>query len=163
MPLPNSGFAAVAAGAEHALALKADGSMIVWGRNTEGQCNVPSPNTGFVALGAGRWHSLAIRLDSDGDAVPDVADSCPNTIPGAQVDLTGCPSALPGDFDRDGDVDEGDFDVFTPCDIGAGVPLVAGCEAQDFDHDADVDQDDFGTFQRCYSGEGIPADPACAN
>ncbi len=101
--------------------------------------------------------------DSDNDGVPDCNDTCPATIQGAQVDPSGCPSLIPGDFDRDGDVDETDLSTFAPCDSGASVPLSPGCETADFDYDADVDQDDFGTFQRCYSGEGIPADPACAN
>lgn len=36
-------------------------------------------------------------VDSDGDGVPDDADACPNTPPGAPVDSTGCP------LDSDGD------------------------------------------------------------
>ena len=35
------------------LGLKADGSIVAWGYNDYGQCNVPSPNTGFVAIAAG--------------------------------------------------------------------------------------------------------------
>jgi alpha-tubulin suppressor-like RCC1 family protein len=47
---------AVAAGSSHGIGLKADGSMMAWGDNTSGQCNVPSPNTGFVAVAARYQH-----------------------------------------------------------------------------------------------------------
>lgn len=30
------------------------GSVVAWGWNVEGQCNVPSPNSGFVVIAAGR-------------------------------------------------------------------------------------------------------------
>jgi hypothetical protein len=86
-----------------------------------------------------------------------------------------CTTFAPADFDQDCDVDLNDFQLFTACAMGAGVPynpvsLPAGCTlavngvilAADFDSDGDVDHDDFGTFQLCYSGAGGPADPACA-
>ena len=45
------------------LGLKEDGSIVVWGRNDYGQCNVPSPNSGFVAVAAGTHHSLGLKED----------------------------------------------------------------------------------------------------
>ena len=39
------------------------GSIVAWGKNNYGQCNVPSPNTGFVAISAGGFHSLALQMD----------------------------------------------------------------------------------------------------
>jgi hypothetical protein len=44
----------------HSLGLKADGTILAWGDNGCGQCNIPSPNTGFVGVGGGN-HSLGIR------------------------------------------------------------------------------------------------------
>jgi hypothetical protein len=41
----------------------ASGSIVAWGRNVEGQCNVPAPNTGFVAVAAGGGHSLGLKTD----------------------------------------------------------------------------------------------------
>jgi predicted outer membrane repeat protein len=38
-------------------------SIVAWGGNIDGQCNIPSPNTGFVAIAAGTYHSLAIKSD----------------------------------------------------------------------------------------------------
>lgn len=73
------------------------------------------------------------------------------------------PPLAPGDFDRDGDVDNADHDSFEACASGPGIAYAAGCEAKDLDPDGDVDQVDLGMFQRCLSGENVPADPHCAD
>src|SRR5512136_247400 len=54
---------AVAGGGHHSLALKADGSVVAWGWNAYGQCNVPSPNSGFVAVAGGGEHSVGLKAD----------------------------------------------------------------------------------------------------
>ena len=43
---------AIAAGGYHSLGLKANGSIVAWGNNIIGECNIPAPNTGFVAVAA---------------------------------------------------------------------------------------------------------------
>jgi alpha-tubulin suppressor-like RCC1 family protein/mRNA-degrading endonuclease toxin of MazEF toxin-antitoxin module len=73
-----SGVVAVAAGAHHSLALKADGSVLSWGRDDHGQLgdggindNRTSPvlvsglgpGSGVIALAGGNFHSLALRAD----------------------------------------------------------------------------------------------------
>jgi hypothetical protein len=59
--VPNTDFVAIAAGEGHSLGLKADGSIVAWGANWEGQCNVPAPNADFVSLASGRSHSLGLK------------------------------------------------------------------------------------------------------
>jgi hypothetical protein len=61
VPSPNSDFIAVAAGSDHSLGLKANGSIIAWGDNTYGQCTVPSPNSDFTAVAGGWRHSLGLK------------------------------------------------------------------------------------------------------
>ena len=43
---PTGALVAISAGSDDSLGLKSDGSAVAWGRNSEGQCNVPSPNSG---------------------------------------------------------------------------------------------------------------------
>ena len=55
-------FAAVSAGTDHKLALKSDGSVVAWGDNSAGQCDVPDPNN-YLAISAGNQFSVAIAAD----------------------------------------------------------------------------------------------------
>lgn len=138
---------------------------------------ISAGTVGVWSMGPGSKYWADLRVseingdtgpDSDGDGVVDSSDDCPNTIPGAVVDATGCPPIIPFDFNRDGDVDPDDLTVFSRCATGPMVPgPPSGCVAAEFDaanrdQDSDVDQDDFGLFQRCYGGADNPADPACA-
>eukprot|EP00568_Trieres_chinensis_P004995 CAMPEP_0183296808 /NCGR_PEP_ID=MMETSP0160_2-20130417/4246_1 /TAXON_ID=2839 ORGANISM="Odontella Sinensis, Strain Grunow 1884" /NCGR_SAMPLE_ID=MMETSP0160_2 /ASSEMBLY_ACC=CAM_ASM_000250 /LENGTH=132 /DNA_ID=CAMNT_0025458485 /DNA_START=140 /DNA_END=534 /DNA_ORIENTATION=+ len=54
---------AVAAGNNHCLALKQDGSVIGWGRNDHGQTTIPGGLSQVRAVAAGRNFSLALRKD----------------------------------------------------------------------------------------------------
>jgi hypothetical protein len=74
--------------------------------------------------------------DADGDGVCGDVDQCPNTIPGVSVDACGCPPFVPGDLDRDGDVDQDDFGIFQRCGSGPGIP-------------GDPDCDDYDPCQEC--------------
>lgn len=58
VPSPNTGFVAVAGGANHSLGLKSDGSIVAWGDNRYGETALPLPKTGFVAIAACHLHSL---------------------------------------------------------------------------------------------------------
>jgi alpha-tubulin suppressor-like RCC1 family protein len=51
------------ANASHVLALRADGTVVAWGNNSNGQTNVPASATNIVAVAAGGSHSLALRAD----------------------------------------------------------------------------------------------------
>jgi len=54
---------AIAAGGSNSLALKNDGTVIVWGDNSLGQTTLPTNLTGVVAIAAGEFHSLALKND----------------------------------------------------------------------------------------------------
>jgi len=76
---PIFGIVAIAAGAQHSLALRQDGTLLAWGANDSGQLgdgsSEPSPHPvrvvdelgdpirGIVAIAAGWNHSLALRSD----------------------------------------------------------------------------------------------------
>ena len=53
----------IAAGVDHSLALKADGTVAVWGRNNHGQLNMPPGLSGVASIAAGAHHSLALKAD----------------------------------------------------------------------------------------------------
>ncbi len=63
VPAPNKDFIAIAAGHDHILGLKSNGSIVAWGNNESGQINVPPPNESFTAISAGRDHSLGLKTD----------------------------------------------------------------------------------------------------
>jgi trimeric autotransporter adhesin len=44
---------AITSGTYHSLALKSDGTVVAWGNNSMGQCNVPAGLSGVVAITAG--------------------------------------------------------------------------------------------------------------
>jgi hypothetical protein len=58
---PLTNLTQIAAGWLHSLGLKTDGSIVAWGGNWDGQCNVPLPNTGFTAIAGGESYSLGLR------------------------------------------------------------------------------------------------------
>jgi OOP family OmpA-OmpF porin len=75
------------------------------------------------------------QADTDGDGVYDAVDRCPNTLPGATVDATGCNI----DLDGDGVINSLDECPRTP----AGVQVDArGCPAKDADNDGVMDSMD---------------------
>jgi len=53
----------IAAGGFHSLGLRPDGSILAWGFNNWGQCNVPSLNSDFIAIAAGGEYSLGLKSD----------------------------------------------------------------------------------------------------
>ena len=102
-----------------------DGSIVGWGRNDYGQCNVPAPNTGFVAVAGGGYHTMGLK------------------------------GRLLGDFDGHGDVDLSDFTVFQLCFGGSNNPPAPICPPgvdADLDGDGDVDLADFIIFQQNFTG-----------
>ena len=62
-----TGVTAISAGGFHTVALKRDGTVVVWGRNSSGQTNIRAGLSGVTAIAAGYIHSLALK--SDGEVV----------------------------------------------------------------------------------------------
>lgn len=62
-PTAASGVVAIAAGLSHGIALKEDGTVVAWGSNEAGQCNVPADLSRVVAIAAGNHHNVALRDD----------------------------------------------------------------------------------------------------
>lgn len=70
----------------------------------------------------------------------------------------------PCDYDRDGDVDQGDYGVLQACYTGADTPVTdPACLIAPLDDDDDVDRDDVDIFEQCRSGPALPATPDCAD
>ena len=55
-------FTAIAAGGNHSVALKTDGSLVAWGQNSYGQTDVPA-GTDFSAISAGPGYNMALKVD----------------------------------------------------------------------------------------------------
>jgi hypothetical protein len=69
LPPGLSNVIAIAAGGNHSLALKTNGTVVAWGENTDangafaGQSVVPAGLSNVVAIAAGEFHSLAVKSD----------------------------------------------------------------------------------------------------
>jgi hypothetical protein len=63
VPPDLTGVTAIAAGYDHSLALRSDGTVVAWGRPDTGQTTVPPDLTGVTAIAAGAFHSLALKAD----------------------------------------------------------------------------------------------------
>lgn len=98
--------------------------------------------------------NIAYASDSDGDAIPDPCDICPNLFNPTQQFFS-------ADCDHDCDVDGVDFSFFASCFNGSGnPPRTLGCPPDhadlfDFFDDGDVDGLDFAIFASCYNGAGV--------
>ena len=59
-------FAKIAAGGYHTFAQRSDGTVVIWGSNSIGQCQLPVPPVGltYVAMDGGQGHSVALRSDA---------------------------------------------------------------------------------------------------
>ncbi len=51
------------------------GSILAWGSNNYGQCNLPSPNENFLTVAGGQYHSLALKQDGSVLVFGDTGDN----------------------------------------------------------------------------------------
>ena len=61
--LPRLSNPAIAAGISHTCALQADGRLLCFGNNRDGQCDVPAGIGPVVAVAAGFHHTCALQAD----------------------------------------------------------------------------------------------------
>lgn len=96
------------------------------------------------------------QADADNDGVGDACDRCPNTPEGLSVNSLGCPPAVIGDADMDGDVDGSDSNACWYCMTGVdlypapsgGLLSASEClETFDFNRDNDIDLIDYATLR----------------
>ncbi len=87
-------------------------------------------------------------------------DSIPNYSPGEHVSAR---PFVPPDFDRDTDVDLGDFGHLQECFSGDFIPQEEpDCINAILDGDGDVDGGELAILLGCLSGKDTPAEPGCA-
>jgi hypothetical protein len=82
-----TGVIAIAAGAAHSLALKSNGTVVAWGWNEAGQCNVPSDLSGVTQIAAGYGFSMALKSNGAPVVWGETADGVP-TIPPTATEVT---------------------------------------------------------------------------
>ncbi|MBN2613763.1 MAG: Ig-like domain-containing protein [Bacteroidales bacterium] len=102
----------------HSLGLKADGTVICWGGNTCGQCNVTVPNSGFVAVAAGGYHSVGLK--SDGSVICWGNNTCHQCeVPLSNTGFVAVSAGLYHSvgLKADGTVVCWGYNVFNQCDV----------------------------------------------
>ena len=45
------------------MGLKSNGTIVAWGSNDNGQCDIPEPNDAFIGIACGHSHSLGLKAD----------------------------------------------------------------------------------------------------
>jgi hypothetical protein len=63
VPIGTTNILSVAAGGDHSLAVRRDGTILAWGDDSFGQSSPPPEATNIVGVGAGVNHSVALRGD----------------------------------------------------------------------------------------------------
>ena len=122
----------IAAGHEHSLAIKEDGTVVAWGKNDYNQCDVPSGLKDVVAIRAGRRNSLALK--EDGTVVAwgwDEYNVC--DVPSGLNDVVAIEAG--GSFSlalkEDGTVVAWGYNYDGQCDVPSGLKHVVAIEAGD--------------------------------
>lgn len=84
-PAGLTNIVAVAAGADHFLALRKDGTVAAWGSNQMQQCDVPNGLSGVIAISAGGSYSAALK--SNGTVVVWGTGLTGTAMPAALADV----------------------------------------------------------------------------
>jgi hypothetical protein len=125
---------AMAAGDDHSLALKSDGTVVAWGDNGSGESNVPAGLESVVSIAAGQDHSLSLITDGTVVAWGDNRFGECNVPAGLGSVLAisaGADHSLA--LKRDGTVVAWGSNSFQQCDVPYGLGSVVAISAG-FDH-----------------------------
>ena len=155
VPADLTNVLAIAAGYYHDLALKADGTVVAWGDNSQNQLAVPADLTNVVAISAGRFHSLALKADGTVVAWGDPAISAIQVPP----DLTNVIAVEAGGdhclaLKSDGTVVAWGSGCWAPATVPAGLTNVVAISAGDC-HDLALRAD--GTVVDWYNAGNAPS------
>jgi hypothetical protein len=119
-----------AAGAEHTLALREDGTVVAWGRNDAGQTNVPGDLTNATAIAAGGAHNIALLRDG---TVRTWGENI-GTAPAGLTDVTAIAAGL--DFNvalrANGSVTAWGGNSYGQTNVPPGLSNVVGIAAGDY-------------------------------
>jgi hypothetical protein len=131
---------AVAAGGSHTLALRADGTVVAWGENTDaggtvaGQSVVPLGLTNVVAIGAGEYHSLAVRANGTVVAWGDDSEGqCDVPVGLSNVVAVAGGGAHSLALEADGTVAAWGANWNGQCSLPAGLSDIVGIGAGEYD------------------------------
>ena len=105
-------------------------SIVAWGNNTDGQCNVPAPNTDFVSVSGGGYHSLCLKSNGSITAWGGNGDGqCDIPQPNAEFSaVAACGSHSLG-LKSDGSIVAWGLNVHGQCDVPApNVDFIAVAE-----------------------------------
>jgi hypothetical protein len=98
VPAGLGGVIAIAAGADHTVALRSDGTVVAWGgENDFGQTIVPAGLGGVIAVSAGGYHTAALKINYDFVGFFAPVDAPPT------VNLLKAGAAVPVKFSLGGD------------------------------------------------------------
>jgi alpha-tubulin suppressor-like RCC1 family protein len=126
LPVDLTNAVAIDAGA-HRLALRADGTVAVWGSNASGQTNVPPSATNLIAVADGEGQILALKADGTVIAWgsgPNVPSSATNVIAIAAASQHRLALKADGSIVAWGDNSRGQINI--PADLTDVVAIAAG-------------------------------------
>ncbi|HEY1789857.1 MAG TPA: LamG-like jellyroll fold domain-containing protein, partial [Verrucomicrobiae bacterium] len=120
----------IAAGANHALALSNDGTVVAWGSNAFGQTNVPAGLANVIDISAGVQHSLALMSNGTVVAWGGDADGQTNVPAG----LTNVIAVAAGAYhnlalNANGTVTAWGYNIFGQTNVPNGLSNVVGVAA----------------------------------
>jgi len=120
----------IACGANHALALRNDGTVVAWGSNTFGQTNVPAGLANVIDVSAGIQHSLALMSNGTVVAWGGNTDGQTN-VPVGLINIVAIAAGAYHNLalNANGTVTAWGYNVFGQTNVPTGLTNVVGVAA----------------------------------